>query len=260
MKINLKSTLLLTLLAVTTVAVSGCTSTDSNSGSGDKTEQKDKNSVAYKNVAKDGSITIGKDGVVPADKVNNETPTLDVYLDPLCPGCGAFETATHEYLSEQIKSGAIQVRYFPLMFLNEYSADEYSSRTAAYMAGVAEHAPESFEGFFAKVMDIEFQPGEGSDYVSVPNSKLDEIAKEFGADEAAIKKINDDLNDNQMKAYDNTLRVMKDQSLVAQSPQGSIYTPFVIPKESGKNKGTALTLATEDLLQETKDAVEKITK
>lgn len=259
MKKNFKLGGLLTVLALTTVMVSACTSSTSDTkSSGDSTEQVSKGkSSTYIN--SDGSFLVGKNGTVKQSENTDDYAILDVYFDPMCPGCGEFERQTGEYLTKTMEDEKLLIRYHPLMFLDEYSTDSYSSRTSAYIFGIAEHAPELTGKFIAAIFDVENQPDE-SNYSPVSNEDLDKIFKGIGGTEEQAEKINKDLDKNMTKAYEATLDVMKSTKLTKKSPTGSLYTPFIIPNEPGHEGKTALTLQGESLLSETKDAVSKILK
>lgn len=251
---------LLTVLALTTIMASACTqSTDpSNDGTKDTTEEVAKGKGS-KYVNADGSILVGKDGAVKQSENTDDYAILDVYFDPMCPGCGEFERQTGEYLNKTMAEKKLLVRYHPLMFLDEYSTDSYSSRTSAYILGIADHAPELSNKFIAAIFDVDNQPDE-SNYTPVSNEDLNKIFKSIGGTDEQAEKINKDLENNMTKAYESTLSVMKSTKLTKKSPTGSLYTPFIIPNEAGKEGDKALTLQGESLLSETKAAVDKLLK
>lgn len=244
---------MLTLLALTAVVgLSACsTNPETGSSNGAKTENV---ATSTKYVNKDGSILLGKHGAIKQGTDTSKTPILDVYFDPMCPGCGDFEREAGSYIKEQVKKGDIIVRYHPLMFLDNMSDDYYSSRASAYLTGVAAHAPKLVSPFIEKLMSREFQPIEGN-YVKKANTEFDKILKAVGGNDSQVKAINSDMESNMNFVYENTLDVMKDNDLTAKSPTGQLFTPFIVPNKAGEEGKHARPMQ-DSMLNEAKAAIE----
>lgn len=57
-------------------------------------------------------------------------PTLDIYEDFQCPGCGQFERILGPTVKEMATSGDVQVRYHVMTFLDDSFSGKNSSRAA----------------------------------------------------------------------------------------------------------------------------------
>lgn len=263
MKKSLKMGLLLATLSVTLLAVGGCTQSPKNKTGTSDTEQTIKNVArnGYKNVTKEGEYVVGKNGAVPLSEVDKKLPIVEVYFDPICPGCAAFERATGEYLEEVVSEGKVLVRYHPLRFLDSASTDNYSSRASAYLVGVAEHAPEVIGKMSSAIYDPSFMPEEGTGYKPVDNSAFDALLIKLGGNKEQAAKINEDLEDNIKVVFEATNNVILNNKLKKQSPTGSIFTPFVIPNKAGEDDSQALAFEDEATILSTfKESIEEITK
>lgn len=256
MKINTKGALV--MLAFTAMlGLTACSSTNTGSSSSDSPKVAlTKSNKTNKFINKDNSILVSKDGAVKSSKDIKDKGVLDIYLDPLCPGCGDFEREFGEYLNEKMNDGLI-IRYHPLMFLDKSSSDNYSSRGSAYVYGVAEEAPELTGKFISGLFRADFQPGEGVDYKSKTTKDLDKMFKSIGGTDEQVKKINEKLEQNELRSYELTLEVMKSQDLSSKSPTGALFTPFIIPNEAGKTGDKAL-MFDDNISSSLKSAVEKI--
>jgi protein-disulfide isomerase len=96
--------------------------------------------------------------------------TVELYLDYMCPFCGRFEQANGAELDRLVADGTLNLKLYPLAFLDKFSAGtRYSTRAANAVATVADRAPDRVVAFnnalFAR------QPAEGG-----PGLTDDEIA------------------------------------------------------------------------------------
>jgi protein-disulfide isomerase len=123
-------------------------------------------------VAQDGSITISKNGVGEANAIAG-IPTLDIYNDFMCPGCGGVERQYGAQFDSLIEAGKINLRYHPLAFLDQMSREYsngkvtnrsygYSTRAASAAFWVAEHYPNLYKKFVDAM--YQNQPSEGEDF------------------------------------------------------------------------------------------------
>lgn len=245
------ATLLLSTMLLTACSVSDNDKTNTSSGEAQTEVTTDLfETTSSKYITKDSSFFVGKDGAMKLADVNEDTIIIDVYFDPLCPGCQAFEQQTSEYVAKLLSDGTAVVRYHPLMFLDDQSTDEYSSRMSAYILGVVENEPTLIEDFIQAIYQADFYPGEGTSYVSKTTDKFDELLLKLGGSKDSVKAINEKMNDNAKAVYNKTLDVMRSNKLRQQSPTGSLYTPFVIPNGPGETDATAMSLTGESMLAE----------
>ncbi len=134
-----------------------------------------------------GGILVNQDGSLggtpPAGAVR-----VDVYIDPLCPGCHQFETIGGPTLAAMREEGTVVVYYHPISILDRLSRNtHYSTRAAAAVATVAEYDPAHFEEFFAAL--FENQPEENSTGLS--NAQIEEIATGIGVPGDVAAKFKD---------------------------------------------------------------------
>ncbi|ROQ39967.1 protein-disulfide isomerase [Frondihabitans sp. PhB188] len=79
--------------------------------------------------------------------------TIRVYIDYLCPNCGAFEAENGDYIEGLVKSGAAVVEYHPIAILDRLSqGSKYSTRATAAALCAADLAPDSFFAVNAKLL------------------------------------------------------------------------------------------------------------
>jgi len=97
-------------------------------------------------VVEDTGIPVGADGV--AGTENEGAPTLDVYVDFMCPICGQFEQINGASITEMREAGDVTLVVHPVSILDRTSqGTEYSTRAASAAAWVADRAPEQFSAF-----------------------------------------------------------------------------------------------------------------
>jgi len=129
-----------------------------------------------------GGIPVGAGGA--AGTTNEGAPVVDIYLDYMCPICGQFEAANAASIDQMTADGTATVVYHPVSILDRQSqGSQYSTRSAAAVAWVADQAPEAFPAFSAALFTN--QPAEGTE--GLTNAQLASFAEEAGvpADVAA---------------------------------------------------------------------------
>ncbi|RSX52165.1 DSBA oxidoreductase [Bifidobacterium goeldii] len=128
-----------------------------------------------------GGILLSKNGYGADNKVA-DAPTVAVYMDPLCPGCGQLNREIDPTLIALTDAGQINLELHPMSFMDSYSTDEYSSRASGAIAYIASHDddPDHLLKFISNIYAEDFQPGEGSDYKSVSDDQLKEQAISAG--------------------------------------------------------------------------------
>ncbi|MEN1976329.1 DsbA family protein [Cellulomonas olei] len=139
------------------------------------------------NVAlEDGGIAVGADGV--GAQIDADLPRVDVYLDYMCPACGAFEQTNGDNLVSLASDGQATIVYHPIAILNRYSnGTGFSTRAASAAALVAEQAPEAFPVFNEQM--FAGQPEEGTS--GLTNDEIADIASDAGVPDAVTALISD---------------------------------------------------------------------
>lgn len=104
-----------------------------------------------------GGILISSEGY--GKKVSG-APTVAVYMDPLCPGCGEFNRQTDPTLISLVDAGQINLEIHPMSFMDEYSTDEYSSRATGAILYIASNDdnPDHLLKFISNIYAEDFQP------------------------------------------------------------------------------------------------------
>lgn len=99
-----------------------------------------------------------------------------IYVDFICPICNTFEVANAPVLKELADQGTITYEYRPLGFLDRNSTTNYSSRSAAAAAAVANSSPDKYLDFLNKL--FQNQPQEGG--AGLSNEQLKQYATDLG--------------------------------------------------------------------------------
>ena len=135
-----------------------------------------------------GGIFVGKDGIAGGSEANEDAVRIDLYEDPICPACGAFNFYTGEELTALRESGDIALYYHPISYFDNTSRNtKYSTRAVNALATVAEYDPANFEAFWHAL--FLGQPEEGTK--GLTNEEIAAIATEAGVSAEAIAKIAD---------------------------------------------------------------------
>ncbi|MBE9927549.1 thioredoxin domain-containing protein [Cellulosimicrobium cellulans] len=132
--------------------------------------------------AEDGGIRMGADGA--AGTENEGAVEVGVYLDYMCPICGQFEETNGAALDQLRESGDVTVVLHPISILDRVAqSQQFSTRSAAAAAWVADRAPESMNDFNTAM--FQNQPQEGSE--TLTDAQIADIAEQAGvpADVAA---------------------------------------------------------------------------
>jgi len=171
----------------------------------------------------DGGIPVGSDLV--AGTENAGTPTVDVYLDYMCPVCGQFEDVNAADVETMATEGDATVVYYPVSILDRLSrSTEYSTRAAASAYWVADQAPEAFfaynEALFANQPD-ENTPG-------LDNEELATIAEEAGVPADVAAGISDGTARATYGQYAYSLTNAATENPDLLNSSGSFGTPTVL--------------------------------
>jgi protein-disulfide isomerase len=102
---------------------------------------------------------------------------VDVWFDPMCPVCGAFEKSNGATLANAVKDGSITLRLHPLTFLDRASnGTGYSTRASAALVCVAVHDPERTLDYYQALFAD--QPEENSN--GLTDKQLAKLATDHG--------------------------------------------------------------------------------
>ena len=124
---------------------------------------------------RNGAFVVGKD---------TAPVTLTVYSDYLCPYCKVQHEANKAQTEAWVAEGKVRVEYRTVAFLDQASADEYSSRALNAAAAVLNTAPEAFPAFHDALFAE--QPAEGGPGLS--DDRLVELAVTAGAPKDPIRQ------------------------------------------------------------------------
>lgn len=137
-----------------------------------------------------GAFHVTTDGVSTDLEPTGKT-RVDMFFDPMCPGCGIVDRGMGEKLNQLSQDGTIDLYMTPVAFLNSASSDNYSTRAVNATITVAEEAPEYYLDFINNIYEAGNQPSEGQNYVSVTDSMLAERAIEVGVPAEVAKKFSE---------------------------------------------------------------------
>lgn len=127
--------------------------------------------------------------VVKSDKTTENSKRVDVFFDPMCPGCGIVDRAISKTLAEMVDSGEIELYLSPVSFLDEASSDNYSTRAVSAFIAVAEEDSRKALDFMSGIFAKEFQPREGNAYESVTNEDFADVALAVGSSTSVVDSI-----------------------------------------------------------------------
>lgn len=105
---------------------------------------------------------------------------VTIYVDYMCPACGAFEQTYGTMLENYIGSGDITMSVFPLNFLDATSmGTKYSTRAANLVSCVVEQQPDFAFALHNRLLSAGVQPTEGTS--ALTDDQLVEQAELAGA-------------------------------------------------------------------------------
>lgn len=173
-----------------------------------------------------GGILISRNGY---DEGVDGVPTVAIYMDFLCPGCGNLNRTLDETLIEMMDAGQINLELHFMAFMDRYSTDDYSSRTANAALYITEHDddPSHLLDFMANMYAEDFQPDEGSAYESVSNDDIREQAIAAGVSEEVADGMFEGEYYDWLDAIDTYTPLRSELFNVTGSLKGSMSTPTV---------------------------------
>lgn len=173
-----------------------------------------------------GGFLLSKNGL---NKPVKGAPVVESYMDFMCPGCGALERTTGDTFAALVQSGQINLEIHPMAFMDRFSSDKYSTRTANIIVELAQKDPEHFLPMIQSLFAQDFQPEEGN-YKPVTNEMIRERAISVGVPEDIAKEITDDTYE-----YKDWVRAISDYTPLRSELwnttgqlKGSMSTPTVL--------------------------------
>lgn len=172
---------------------------------------------------KTAALASGKKPVATKPVAGSKTIAIQIYIDYLCPVCGAFEKANSEQITTLVKQGAATIEIHPVAILDSKSlGSRYSTRAANAAACVANFSPNRFYDFSALLFTN--QPQESS--AGLTNEKLTALTVKAKVSEPA--KVASCIADETFKSWttDATTRAVSNPKLLSAS--GQFGTPTVL--------------------------------
>ena len=155
-----------------------------------------------------------------------KAPTVEIYMDFMCPGCGALHRGLDSTLTGLVDAGQINLVIYPMSFMDRLSTDNYSTRTGTATIYVAQHDPDHLLPFIANLYAKDFQPDE-SDYHPVSNDKIRQQAIKAGVDPKVADQAVKGHYRAWIKAMDAYTPLRKELWNPSGSNKGQMTTPTV---------------------------------
>ena len=170
-----------------------------------------------------GGFLISSQGL---NKPVAKAPTVEIYMDFMCPGCGALHRGLDSTLTGLVDAGQINLVIYPMSFMDRLSTDNYSTRTGTATIYVAQHDPDHLLPFIANLYAKDFQPDE-SDYHPISNDKIRQQAIKAGVDPKVADQAVKGRYRAWIKAMDAYTPLRKELWNPSGSNKGQMTTPTV---------------------------------
>ncbi len=123
---------------------------------------------------------------------------VTIYVDYMCPACGAFEQANGSMLEQFAGSGDINLTVYPINFLDTQSlGSKYSTRAANAFACVVDQQPDFGFAYHNLLLSQGVQPAEGT--TGLTDEELVEQAVAAGA--SATSDLKRCINNQQFASF-----------------------------------------------------------
>ena len=155
-----------------------------------------------------------------------KAPTVEIYMDFMCPGCGALHRGLDSTLTGLVDGGQINLVIYPMSFMDRLSTDNYSTRTGTATIYVAQHDPDHLLPFIANLYAKDFQPDE-SNYQPISNDKIRQQAIKAGVDPKVADQALKGHYRDWIKAMDTYTPLRKELWNPSGSNTGQMTTPTV---------------------------------
>lgn len=169
----------------------------------------------------DGSYVMTSEGIK-SDFTNKNNKKILWYEDFTCPDCKRVHEKSKEYIKKMIEENKIEIKYYPLGFLDKYLDNEYSTRSASWVLGVVKYSPKNLEDFidllYKNEIDIELRDEEF----------LKTQARTAKVSEQDIQKIENDMENLKQIVSKSTKAAIKNEELLKISPENKFFVPFIV--------------------------------
>ncbi|MEV0264475.1 thioredoxin domain-containing protein [Streptomyces sp. NPDC050617] len=153
---------------------------DGGSGKDKSTGSKEWDAAAKKTLVKPAN-TSGENGNVITVGDAKAKKTLEVYEDPRCPACAAFEQSAGPQLRQDVKDGRYKVRYVLVNFIDSMGAKGTGSKNAVSALGAALNvSPDAFIAYKEALYSQKNHPEETDDAFA-KDQKLIDVAQQVPA-------------------------------------------------------------------------------
>lgn len=171
-----------------------------------------------------GGILISKDGYGTAVE---DAPTVSIYMDFLCPGCGSVHRELDPTLIAMMDAGQINLDLHFMAFMDSLSTDDYSTRAANAALTIVDNDddPGHLLTFVSNMYASDFQPQEGDAYVPVSDDQIREQAIAAGVSEDVADKMATDKYTEWLDAVDTYTPKREELFNTSGSLKGSMSTP-----------------------------------
>ena len=167
-----------------------------------------------------GGILISKDGY---DTAVEDAPTVSIYMDFLCPGCGNVHRELDPTLITMMEAGQINLDLHFMAFMDSLSTDDYSAANAALTIVDNDDDPGHLLTFVSNMYASDFQPQEGDAYVPVSDEQIREQAIAAGVSEDVADKMATDKYSEWLDAVDTYTPKREELFNTSGSLKGSIF-------------------------------------
>ncbi|WP_370619672.1 DsbA family protein [Mumia sp. Pv 4-285] len=112
----------------------------------------------------DGGVVVTAHDLDPTGSYPDDPVAVAVYVEPLCPHCGAFAADQGRLLADRLASGAITLEYRLVSFLDTGSTDRASARSVnAALCVSAAGGPVAYEAFVGALLENQQPDGLSDD-------------------------------------------------------------------------------------------------
>lgn len=224
--------IVLALVAAIASILSRNTETSSDTSSSDGSTSVEQAYTALQNVKtkpsvadKQGGITLSRNGV---NQPVENAPTVAVYMDFMCSGCGNFNRKVDPTLKRMMDAGQVNIELHPMSFGDRWSSDKLSTRGANMLLKLTEldPNPDRLLDFVANMYASDFQPDENSG-VKTSDDQLVGRATMVGISEDTARKALTDEYTEWLKAINSYTPMRPELWNTSGDYKGSMTTPTI---------------------------------
>lgn len=167
-------------------------------------------------------------------------PTIEIYTDPMCPGCAVLHQQMDTVFRSLLDAGQINLSIHPVTFLDHMSSDGYSTRAGNAIAYISseDSNPDHLIDFMSNLYSSEFQPREGSQYNPVSDDAIKQQMTKAGIDPVMAGKAMTGGYGPWLEASTRYTQRRKDLADKTGQFAGKITTPTIVINNSKLNINT----------------------